>query len=56
VLSGGAGCEGVSRDSGGDSGNEDLWLSYSGETLILERTDGPLRRVPGGFWNNVEDD
>jgi hypothetical protein len=39
-----------------DSGNEDLWLSYSGETLILERTDGHLRRVPGGFWNNVEGD
>ena len=38
-----------------DSGDEDLWLSFNGEELILERTRGQVRRLPAGFWNNVEE-
>ncbi|MDA0172607.1 SitI3 family protein [Solirubrobacter taibaiensis] len=37
-----------------DSGDEDLWLDINGEELILERVGGEVRRVPAGFWNNVE--
>ena|SRR5690349_11071778 len=36
------------------TGDEDMAFIENGEVLVLERAGGELRRVPVGFWNNVE--
>jgi hypothetical protein len=36
------------------TGGEDMAFIQNGEVLVLERTGGEVRRLPVGFWNNVD--
>jgi hypothetical protein len=36
------------------TGDEDMAFIQNGEVLVLERTGGEVRRLPVGFWNNVD--
>ena len=36
------------------TGDEDMAFIENGDVLVLERTGGEVRRLPVGFWNNVD--
>src|SRR3954447_21317148 len=36
------------------TGDEDMAFIQNGEVLVLERACGEIRRLPVGFWNNVD--
>ena len=36
------------------TGDEDMAFIQNGDVLVLERTGGEVRRLPVGFWNNVD--